>query len=158
MLFNFSYVLPGVLAGCAQLGRGGALGNDLVELNARGIGAVVTLTERSLAASVLAEMGFRYLHLPVQDFTPPTRGQMKTFVDFVDACSRDGIAVVAHCAAGVGRTGTMLACYLVSQGRNAQEAIAEVRQVRPGSIETAAQERSLMDFHKSLKTKNRRKK
>jgi atypical dual specificity phosphatase len=158
MIYNFSYVLPGKLAGCGQIGRGGALGNDLVELSAQGIGAVVTLTERPLVLSVMEEMGFRYLHIPVRDFTPPTRGQMREFVEFVDQCLADDVAVVAHCAAGVGRTGTMLACYLVTQGRSASEAIAEVRHVRPGSIETADQERCIADFQKSVKIKKRRKK
>ncbi len=158
MLFNFSYILPGKLAGCARPGRGGTLGNDLVELRERGIGAVVSLTELPLAASVLEEMGFRHLHLPIRDFTPPTRGQMKAFADFVESCNADGLAVVVHCAAGMGRTGTMLAAYLVTQGRSAKEAVAEVRQVRPGSIETSEQERCIADFQKTVKIRNRKKK
>ncbi len=158
MLFNFSYILPGELAGCARPGRGGALGNDLVELRGQGIGALVSLTETPLVKSVLEEMGFRYLHLPIRDFTPPTRGQLKDFVDFVDCCVADRIAVAAHCAAGMGRTGTMLAAYLVVRGRTAKEAIAEVRQVRPGSVETIEQERCVIDFQKTVKIKNRKKK
>ena len=45
-----------------------------------------------------------------------------------------------HCGAGLGRTGTILACYRVWQGDSAGVAIAEVRARRPGSIETAEQE------------------
>ncbi len=155
---NFSYILPGRLAGCAQPGRGGSPADDLAELRLMGIGAIVSLTERPIAAALIGEMGFRYLHLPVRDFTPPTRGQMREFVDFVDACLAEDVPVVAHCGAGIGRTGTMLAGYLVSQGKSAAEAIAEVRRMRPGSIETAEQERCLADFQKTVKIKKRRKK
>ncbi len=158
MIPNFSYILPGQLAGCAQPGRFGAVGDELAELRALGIGAIVSLTERALPAAIVAEAGFRYLHLPVRDFTPPTRGQVREFVDFVDACLAEEVAVVAHCGAGMGRTGTMLAGYLVSRGRSAAEAIAEVRRARPGSVETAEQERCLADFQKAVKIRKRRRK
>jgi atypical dual specificity phosphatase len=46
-----------------------------------------------------------------------------------------------HCLGGVGRTGTMVACYLVVRGATPREAIAEVRARRPGSIQTGEQER-----------------
>ena len=42
--------------------------------------------------------------------------------------------------AGLGRTGTMAAKMLVGFGVSPEDAIASVRQARPGTIETAAQE------------------
>ena len=57
-----------------------------------------------------------------------------------------------HCAMGRGRTGTMLACYLVSkEGYSAEEAITEVRKRRKNSIETRTQENAVMEFERSLK-------
>ena len=51
-----------------------------------------------------------------------------------------------HCGAGIGRTGTMIACYLVDKGFSAEEAIQLVRQARPGSIETREQEQVIHDL------------
>lgn len=154
MAGNFSYVLPGRLAGCAQPGRFSDLRSDLAGLTRQGIGAIVTLTEKPLDAKALSDFGLRALHLPVPDFTAPTRGQMTDFVAFVDLCLEEGAAVAVHCGAGIGRTGTMLACYLVSRGETPAKAIALVRAARPGSIETPEQERSVADFHKKHKRKH----
>ena len=60
--------------------------------------------------------------------------------------------VCVHCMAGVGRTGTMLAVYLVkSRGLSAQQAIQEVRRQRPGSIETQSQEEAVFIYTEYIK-------
>ncbi len=48
--------------------------------------------------------------------------------------------MLVHCSSGYGRSGTMAACYLVAEGRSPEEAIREMRRLRPGAIETDEQE------------------
>lgn len=60
--------------------------------------------------------------------------------------------VGVHCAMGCGRTGTILACYLVAkEGYSADDAITETRKRRRNSIETRKQEQAVRDYEKSLK-------
>lgn len=67
----------------------------------------------------------------------------------VDVCLQ-GVAV--HCMHGHGRTGTMLACYLVkSRKMSGGDAIAEIRRIRPGSIETHEQEKAVVQFFQRTK-------
>ncbi len=107
-----------------------------------GIGAIVSLTE-DVPEPLMGEPRFKLLHLPIPDMSPPEVGQIESFVDFVDRMVGQGRAVGVHCLAGLGRTGTMIACYLVTRGRGAAEAIEHVRTVRPGSIQTEAQEQCI---------------
>lgn len=155
---NFSYIIPGKLAGCAQPGGWSDMRSDLAGLARMGIGAIVSLTEDPLDLATLRDVGLRGLHLPVPDFTAPTLSQIREYVAFVDDCFEDGLAVVTHCAAGIGRTGTMLACYLVHAGMTATQAIQTVRRERPGSIETAQQEQCVAHYYRNHKgrTKPRR--
>lgn len=137
MLDNFSFLLAGKLAGSAEPGSWGDLREDLETARTQGIGAVVTLTERPLPRRDLERLRLSYLHLPIIDYSPPSLAQIRDFVEFVDHAER---AVLVHCRAGIGRTGTMLAAYLIAKGQSADEAIATVRRQRPGSIETREQE------------------
>lgn len=138
---NFSYIIDGQLAGSARPGLWGSVDQDLGEARASGIRAVVSLTERGLGAEAAARHGLAYLHLPVPDFHPPTLRQIESFVRFTgEQLEKGDGAVLVHCQAGMGRTGTMLAAYLVSTGMGANEAIETIRDLRPGSVETYSQE------------------
>jgi atypical dual specificity phosphatase len=148
MILNFSVVIPGKLAASGEPGSTGDLGAELDFARAQGIGAVVSLTERGLPKRTVSKHHLEHLHLPVVDYTPPSLEQIRTFVEFVDRADR---AVLVHCRAGIGRTGTMVGAYLVSRGATAKDAIQTVRRMRPGSIETRAQEGILREWEETLR-------
>ncbi len=148
MLNNYSFIIPDLLAGMACPGVYAPLEEDLDQLKRDGISSIITLTEYSLPSAIIHDAGFFYLHLPIADFTPPTLEQINNFTGYVAAMHRQHKGVAVHCAAGMGRTGTMLACYLVYVGQTAENAINLIRRIRPGSIETTAQEEVVYQFYK----------
>ena len=110
------------------------------------ISLVITLTGRAHDADVLAAAGLRQLHLPVRDFAAPTLEQLDRGVRAIDEELARGGAVAVHCRAGLGRTGTLIACYFVARGMNAEQAIARVRRRRPGSVESWEQAEAVRAF------------
>lgn len=145
MLDNFSFLIEGKLAGMARPGRSRSLVEDIEFLKAQGIGAIVSVTEQPLDGGLVRGTGLRYLHLAVPDYEAPTIRQIEEFIEFMEAVDSDG-AVVVHCYAGQGRTGSLLACALVHHGMSAEEAIRTVRAKRPPSIDTWVQEQIIFEF------------
>ena len=108
----------------------------------QGVTAVVSLTMRVPAS--MEE--FEIFHAPVPDMTPPSLDLLVRTVGFIqEELVKEG-AVAVHCTAGMGRTGTVLAAFLVGNGVAANEAITAVRASRPGSIETPSQELVIHKF------------
>ena len=82
--------------------------------------------------------------------SPPSLREIEEFLAFSTVCIENGKPVLVHCGAGLGRTGTMLACYLVERGHEPATAIYKVRAERPGSIETNEQEMAIFKYASSF--------
>ncbi|MCC7370651.1 MAG: dual specificity protein phosphatase family protein [Chloroflexi bacterium] len=130
-----AWVLDGRVLACAYPRREAAL----AALAGQGITLLVNLHQRAHRPERLAQHAMTELHLPVRDFTAPSAEQIEQAVAALGQAQAERRRVAVHCGGGLGRTGTVLACYLVAQGRTAEAAIAEIRRVRPGSVETAGQ-------------------
>lgn len=147
MVKRFYWVIEGQLAGSSRPGAfGSSIAGDLAVLRSHGIQSVLTLTETPLLAHVLEAAGLEALHVPVDDFHAPTTQQLLRALAFIDASLAENMPVVVHCLAGQGRTGTILAAWLLRSGLSADDAIAEIRALAPGAIESAPQVAALRQW------------
>lgn len=141
----FSWVRPGSLAAS---GRPFSKG-QVDWLRNEGVTAILTLTEEPLPADWT--YGVETRHVSMRDHQPPTSEEMRLGADFIaDAVSR-GKVVLVHCLAGKGRTGCVIAAYMMAyEGRPALQAVDEIRLMREGSVESA-QQQTVLEFAETLK-------
>jgi atypical dual specificity phosphatase len=119
---------------------------DLAALRNCGVRVIINLTERRHDADALRSLEMREVHLPVPDFTAPPPSTLDAAIASITAAHAQDQTVAVHCLGGLGRTGTVMAAWLVTQGLDSDAAIDRVRAARPGSIETASQEQAVRDF------------
>lgn len=121
-------------------------------LREHGIQFVISLAESPPPRSWINDAGLFSMHIPIEDMHPPTQAQIDLCMASIAKAIDNQFGVGMHCTAGLGRTGTMIACWLVKQeGLSARDAIARVRRLRPGSIETGEQADAVVEFARRKK-------
>jgi len=124
---------------------------DLKALKVWGADAVICLVEPGELtamgvpdyAEALRKYDFALFHLPIRDMSTPGQPFEEAWAHHANELNEllSGPShIVVHCAAGLGRTGMFCAEMLVRMGYYAEDAIQKVRGIRPGAIETHAQE------------------
>ncbi len=110
-------------------------------LSGGGVRLLVNLHQRPHDPDRLERHGLKEVHLPVRDFAPPSSEQIGRGVGAILETLAAGEAAAVHCGGGLGRTGRVLACYLLAsdEGLGPEEAVRRVRALRPGSVKTPAQ-------------------
>src|SRR5213080_1607918 len=101
---------------------------DFARLRKMGFSVVVSLECDRLNTFEIEDAAFEHKKICVEDLPPPPFDQIDEFVSFVEAKLSEAKEVLVHCYAGRGRTGTMLAAFLIHRGMSADAAIREIRQ------------------------------
>jgi atypical dual specificity phosphatase len=147
---GFAWLVPGRLAGAPQPGVVQSMDFDLKALRGCGVTVLITLTENDLPQEPLQRHGLRNLHLPVRDHESPTVAQIQMLLARMSAMLRAGEVLAVHCLAGLGRTGTVLAAWLVREGLTADEALRRVRLIDAQYVQSQAQEDLLYAYEVAL--------
>ncbi len=98
-----------------------------------------------------------YKQIPIQDFNTPHKQIMVNILDIIDKALIDGKNIYLHCYYGLGRTGTVVGCYLARHGSLGDEALQKIQELRAGipnenslSPETTDQIRMVKEWTKGL--------
>ncbi|XP_050000497.1 dual specificity protein phosphatase CDC14B isoform X3 [Alexandromys fortis] len=93
---------------------------------------IIRLNKRMYDAKRFTDAGFDHHDLFFPDGSTPAEAIVQ---EFLDICENVEGAIAVHCKAGLGRTGTLIGCYLMKHYRmTAAESIAWLRICRPGSV------------------------
>jgi atypical dual specificity phosphatase len=138
---EFYWLVPGKLAGSAYPG---ACLKWLYQT--MGIRSIVSLHPLTPKDHKYAEsLGFQISAVSIDDFTPGTPEQRNHALQAIQKSLLHSPPTLVHCKGGLGRTGMILAIYLVREKQlPANKAIARIRSLRPGSIETLDQEEVIL--------------
>lgn len=153
---NFSWVIEGKLAGSGMPINY----SQFLWVMTHGVKAIVTVREVPLPSKWFSNGNgddVDYFHLRVEDYSAPSLEEIDNTIDYIQQQISKNKPVMVHCAAGRGRTGTILAAYLIKKENvTANQAIKKIRSIRPGSIQSNQQEMALYMYEKYLnsKTKN----
>jgi atypical dual specificity phosphatase len=146
---NFGWIKHSKLAGSGRPESEA----ELKALKEEGIRAIVSLTGTPLNPEMVSKLNFEYLHSHMSG--KPAAEQFREILRFVERMNAQSKPVLVHCGEGIGRTGTVLAAYLIYHGDGTDEAIRKVRSERPGSVQTLEQEKALHEFENFMKQAQR---
>ena len=141
----FSWVNSHTLAGCRAPWRD----PEIQFLRDQGIQILVRLQESKelrITSATLETIGILDYHCPITEGAALSPKETQLLVEFLQQSIDSGKAVAVSCGGGIGRTGTILACYLVAQGIGAEQAILTLRKTRGPSLETKTQEAAVYAY------------
>ena len=148
---NFSWIIEGKLAGSGMP----VTSSQFLWVVTHGVKSIVTVRELPLPSKWFNDNlvnDIDYFHLNVEDYGAPPLEELDNVVRYIQLQIENGKPVMVHCAAGKGRTGTVLGAYLLKvEDLTADVAIKKIRTLRPGSVQSVRQEMAISMYQKYLK-------
>ncbi len=121
---DFNYIADGIYIGTNQCCQT----HFDEKLKKEGVSADISLEEDRLDAPFGVEF---YVWIPVKDHTAPTKDQFEFGVFVLEKIVAMKKKVYVHCQNGHGRSPTLVAAYLIKQGKTVDEAIELIKLKRP---------------------------
>jgi atypical dual specificity phosphatase len=147
---GFLWLKKGRLAGTPRPGVFFDPEYDLKALQRVGVTVLVSLTQTPVDTDMLGPYGIRNIRSPVPDMGAPSIEQASQLCSQIDAMLANDDVVAVHCRAGLGRTGTVLAAYLIWEGTSALDALESVRRVEPRWVQSEEQVTFLEEFAQAV--------
>ena len=139
------WVLPGrLLAGPYPVSSGETLKQEMIELfEQNGISQFVDLTQDNETSPLYADVihglaagrssAVKHIRFSIPDMDVPSWARMKKILDYIDSSLAQGESLYLHCMGGLGRTGTVVGCFLVRHGLSGEEALHRLAYLRRDS-------------------------
>ena len=153
-LYWFDGPWPGKLALAARPRGGDWLDDELESWKRAGVGVVVSLLtpEEEIDLDLREEArssskhGIKFLSFPIPDRqVPGSESEMAAAIEKLSGALSAGDNVVVHCRQGIGRSGLIAACLLVSSGARADAAFGQLTETRGVPIPETDEQRRWVD-------------
>ena len=136
------WVVEGLLAAGAHPAAPGFEDELIARLEEAGVAVFVDLTDPVGTDAMLTDYSnalttARHESFPISDMAVPSPGEMVDILDVIDEALERDDAVYVHCRAGVGRTGTVVGCWLVRHGVDPEAALEMLDRLRHQDRSTA---------------------
>jgi atypical dual specificity phosphatase len=150
---GFLWLKAGRLAGTPRPGIVVELDRDLAALQRVGVTVLISLTCTPVDNTALGHYGIRHLWSPIRDMAAPSIPQAVGLCREIEQSLVQGEVIAVHCRAGLGRTGTILAAYLIWEGQDALGALESARRINPQWVQSTEQVEFLEAFASAVATR-----
>jgi len=125
---EYSEIIPGKLV----IGRKPIGKFEFTQLKSLGVSAIIDLDASSVEKAAVEPRKFDYESFKIENnYEPIDPDALKKVVDIIDQYVNKGKKVYLHCFAGLGRSPTCAAAYLIYKGATYEDAIKKIKDARP---------------------------
>lgn len=143
---GFLWLINGKLAGTPLPGVFFDEEYDLKALQRVGITDLISTTQIPVSTDSLKKYNINGVSFPIKDMGIPELKEALKVCEHIDQAINEGGRVAVHCRAGLGRTGTVLALYLIWKNSDAMSALEKVRTIEPRWVQSKEQVKFLDIF------------